>query len=244
MEKNVHFKTKGGYQIYGTLKIPKKSAKNLVIFAHGLSDHRNTHLIFNGSKYFQKKGWTSFRFDFYSGEKGGRKLQDVTLRSQTEDLEKVVVHFQKDFEKIFVIGHSLACPSILQMNLNQVAGVILLEPSTRLSTSVAKKFFPFSSKFDCPIFTYGSEILLGKNLLREWVSLPKPKELVKDMQKPILIVSAGRGSLKKSGREYFQTVPCFEKKFFCVVGATHCFDEEGTEETIFEEAFKFLSMVP
>ena len=113
-----------------------------------------------------------------------------------------------------------------------------------MSLTASRTFFPFSSKFDCPIFTYGSEILLGKNLLREWVSLPKPKELVKDMQKPILIVSAGRGSLKKSGREYFQTVPCFEKKFFCVVGATHCFDEEGTEETIFEEAFKFLSMVP
>ncbi len=72
MEQELRIKIPGTkLKIHGFLR-GKKSAP-LVVFVHGLTGNMNEHLFFNGARWFEKKGFATFRFNLYDWEKGREK---------------------------------------------------------------------------------------------------------------------------------------------------------------------------
>ena len=112
MEKQIKIPIANKKYIYGTLR---GSLKNpLLVFVHGFTGYKDEHIFFNGARFFEKKGFSTFRFDLYNWNKDARKLEECTLSLHGEDLDTVVKYLRKKgANKIFVAGHSFGGVTVL-----------------------------------------------------------------------------------------------------------------------------------
>ena len=93
MEKQIKIPIANKKYIYGTLR---GSLKNpLLVFVHGFTGYKDEHIFFNGARFFEKKGFSTFRFDLYNWNKDARKLEDCTLSLHGEDLDTVIKYLRK-----------------------------------------------------------------------------------------------------------------------------------------------------
>lgn len=236
MEKEIKIPLGNKKYIYGTLR---GSLENpLVIFVHGLTGHKNEHQFFNGARFFEKKGFSSFRFDLYSWKEDARKLEDCTLSMHGEDLDVVIEHFRnKRVRQIFVIGHSFGGVTVLLSKKKNFDAAVLWDPSPNPSTVTSSKYLKEIDRYYKTYDTaYGHTI--GRQMYEENTKL-KPFELIADLGIPVKIIVAGSGVLVEGGNKYFKAAK--EPKAFTIIqSATHCFDEDGTEEKLFDETLDWL----
>ena len=234
MEKNLKISTCDEHIIYGTLNYLKPS-KNLIIFVHGLTGHKNEHIFYNAVKFFNKKCFTTFRFDLYSDESKARKLSDCSIKNHAEDINSVVKYFSRKYNKIFLVGHSLAGPSIILSN-QLFSSVVLWDPSIGLSDLFEGALH--DKLLDKYILSWGIQILISKEMFEESKNI-KNSELIDKISKPTKIICAGKGVLYGKWKGLMNKIK--DKKDFSVIkNARHCFDEEGTEEKLFEETLKWF----
>ncbi len=107
MEKQIHIETSDDHIIYGTLNFALKDSDKLIIFVHGLSGHQNEHIFYNAARFFPQNGFSTFRFDLYSGESKGRILSKTSIKDHVQDLDTIIQHFKSQFKHIVLVGHSL-----------------------------------------------------------------------------------------------------------------------------------------
>ena len=86
-----------------------KGKKNypLLIFVHGWSGHHlGTHNRFFviASRYFQRKGFSTLRFDFRGCGNSTMKFEDQTITTQIEDLKEIISYAKKTlgFKKLIL----------------------------------------------------------------------------------------------------------------------------------------------
>ena len=147
MEKDVKIRTSDGKYIYGTFNVKGKREDSLVIFVHGLICDQNDHLYLNGSRFLNKQGFATFRFNLYGHQKNTRKLQQCTVEQHGKDVTTVINYFRKRFHKVFLIGHSMGGPSILFSDASKVAGLIFWDPSIDLQ-KINKTVYKYNQKLD------------------------------------------------------------------------------------------------
>lgn len=237
MEKEIKIPIGSKKYIYGTLR---GSLKNpLVIFVHGFTGYRNEHQFFNGARFFEKKGYSSFRFNLYDWKKDTRKLEECTLSLHGEDLDTVVDYFRSNsVKKIFVVGHSFGGVSVLLSKKKGFDAAVLWDSSGDKDVKLKAKYIKELDKY-----YYEGESAYGftisKEMYEENNNKLKPSELVKEIHVPIKIIAAGSGVLINEGKQFLQNANN-PKSFAIIPGATHCFDEDGAEEMLFEETYQFL----
>lgn len=242
MEKSVKIKTKDNHIIYGTLNAPKKKSDKLIIFVHGLTGYQNEHIYYNAVKFFNKKGFAVFRFDFYSAEKKARKLSECTIALHAKDLKQIIYYFKNKYTKLFLVGHSLGGITVLLSDVHKVSAIVLWDPSVNLKNRLKGSVFDYTKYnkcLDAYILSWGVEYIIGKKMHEEWFSFLKPKELMARISKPIKIIVAEKGILVKGGKEYYKYAKK-PKAFAIIKGAHHTFDEEGAEEKLFRETWKWV----
>lgn len=238
METSLKLKTSDKHIIYGTLRSSNTKSNVLLIFVHGLTGNQNEHIFFNGARFFEKQKIDTFRFDLYSGEKGGRSLSHCGISTHAQDLNTVVKYFRKKYKTIFVAGHSLGGVTVLASDTHFVDGIILWDSSQRNKLS-AQTRKTYDKKREAYISTWGTEFLIGKQMKQEWESFPIPKIAIQNIHKPIKMIVAGKGWLINAGKEYFKYAQ-EPKAFSLIKGAGHTFDEDGVEQELFEETKRFI----
>lgn len=238
MEKQIKIKSPDNHCIYGTWRSANCISKNLIIFVHGLTGNRNEHLFFNGADFFATRGFDSFRFDLYSGEKGGRNLSQVSLSIHAADLNQVVKYFRKKYQNIFVIGHSLGALVILRSEIKKIDGIIFWDGSGWLGPNL-KKYLQFNKKLRAYILSWGCDYVINKKLVEDLNQKFEPQQLAGVLTEPFKVIAAGKGILVKTAKEYFAGAKGL-KEMSIIKKATHCFDEEGVEKELFEETLSFL----
>jgi len=236
MEKRI--KTLDGKTIYGTYT--HASDKILIIFVHGLTGHQNEHIFYNGAKFFTAQGYSTFRFDLYGGGNNARSIRDASLALHTKDLDTVVRYFSKKFKSIILIGHSFGGPTILRADLRRVSAIMLWDPSEKNSEKGFLKSVKYEKSIGCYAGKWNFEPLMSKQQVRDITHLPSAKVLVSGIHRPICIIAAGKGTLTQGCKEYFRHANP-PKKLIVIGGATHCFDEEGTEKELFRQTLRFLT---
>ncbi len=240
MEKEIKIKTKDKHIIYGTFNYKNRNSKKLIIFVHGLTSTRNDHIFFNATKYFNKHNISVFRFDLYYWGKNGRQLIDCDFKIHAIDIETVVKFFGKKFNKIYLIGHSLGCPSILFSNIKDINGIIFWDPSYNLGSSMFKKFFKYNNSLKAYIMNAGTQTLISKKLYNQMMdSRSSWSNLAKKILVPFKVICAGNGVLIKGGKVYIKNAKG-PKNFIIIKGASHSFDEEGVEDKLFSETLSWI----
>ena len=234
----LNIKTTNKKIIYGNLETPKGKSKGLIIFVHGLTGSQNEHIFVNGTKYFIKKWYSTYRFNLYGEEKNARKLETTNLKEHIHDLSMVTRHFQKQWiKKIFLVGHSLGGLTILYSNISKIAWIILWDSSIwgkELLSDVT-----YNKKDDIYIIDrwQGYTYNINKGMYKDFSI--NPKQHLKQVSKiniPIKIICAEKW-LKNAGTRYYKAANA-PKDFVILQWASHCFDEKGAEEKLFTETHK------
>ena len=211
-----------------------------VIFVHGLGSNMDHHLFFNGARFFEKKGFASFRFNFYGESKGFRKMKQGTLKTQVADLEAVVKYFRnRKVNKIFVVGHSYGGLTVLLSRIT-VEGLSVWEPSfdPYENVFVGMQYIPQVKGY---VYKKSFDVIIGKPMVEEAKKLDCVV-LGKNTSVPTQIVTAGRGNLMLGNELYFQNLPN-KKEFVLLKGAGHNFHEEGAEEKLFSKTYSWFKKI-
>lgn len=246
MEREIKIKTTDSKCIYGVLRLPKgktiPSEKPLVVFIHGLTGHKNEHHFFNGVRFFEKRGWPTFRFDLYGDEKKSRHLRYCTLETHAEDLDLVIDYFKnKGVKKIFVAGHSYGGLTILMSKKQKYNAVALWDSSYEPFGFLKHAKRIKAEKYSGYIKDWGIQFVLGEKMIKEAKKLTgkKCENLIKSLRVPVKIIVAGKGDSIKDGQKYFKAANA-PKEFMAIKNATHCFDEDGAEEKLFQETYNWF----
>ena len=236
MEQEIKIPLNNKKYIHGLLRGFLKNP--LVIFVHGFPGHKNEHQFFNGARFFENNGFSAFRFDLYSWRGDARKLEECTLSLHGQDLDTVIDYFRnKGVKKIFVIGHSFGGLTILLSKKKDFNASVLWDPSHNPAVVTSSRYIKELGKYyKTDDTSYG--FTLGKMMYEENKKL-KPVELISKLNVLVKIIVAGSGVLVKGGKKYFQAAKK-PKDFIIIPKATHCFDEDGTEETLFHETLNWI----
>lgn len=236
MEKDIKISLGNKKYIYGTLR---GSLENpLLIFVHGFTGYKDEHIFFNGARFFGKKGFATFRFGLYDWRKDARKLEDCTLSLHGQDLDKVVGYFrEKGVERIFVAGHSFGGVTVLLSKNKGFDAAVLWDSSGDKDVHLTGRYVKELDKYLFNEFSYGFTI--SKAMYEENNKKLKPSELVQSMTMPLKVIVAGAGEMVDEGKKLFQNANK-PKDFAIIPNATHNFNEDGTEQILFQATYDWL----
>jgi dienelactone hydrolase len=237
MEKLLKIKTKDGKYICGDLVTASGASTKLVIFCHGFTGNRNEHQFFNGAQFFAARGYDSFRFDFYSGEKGARHFEETSLSLHGSDIMDVIHHFQKKYEKIYLVGHSFGGTALLFADTSFVQACVFWDASYVVAEN-EKKDSMYKKKGGLYTVDWGVCIIIGKKFIEELFHFPDCGKLVKEMRVPVKFIGAGNANAKDSRKFYKQANS--PKAITVIKGADHGFNTRAAEQELFEETLKWI----
>lgn len=236
MEEEIKIPIGNKKYIYGVLR--GSYAKPMVVFIHGFTGHKNEHHFYNGARFFEKKGFSSFRFDLYSWKEDGRKLEDCTFSIHGQDLDRVIDFLRsKGTKEIFVVGHSFGGLTILLSKKKDFQAAVLWDATPNPETVTQGKFLKeldlFYKTWDTSFgFTFGKEMYEENKIL-------KPFELISTLRIPTKVIIAGVGAYVEDGKKYFNAAKK-PKELTIIDNATHGFEEDGVEEKLFNETYKWI----
>lgn len=236
MEKQVLLPTSNNKKILGKLR--GSLQRPLVVFVHGLSSHLDHHIFFNGARYFEKRGFASFRFNFYGNGSQARRMIDCTLKVHIYDLNRVIEYFRKKrVKRIFLVGHSLGGLTILMSNNRGYDSLVLWDasynPVENLFSSVR-----YIKEMKGYVYRHAYNVIVNRELVRETKNL-QCDNLTRNIHVPIKIICAEKGILVPGGKVYYKNANK-PKSFVVIKNATHSFGEDGNEERLFKETIKWF----
>ncbi len=198
------------------------------------------HIFYNGARFFEQHGMSSFRFNLYAWENDARKLGECTLETHAFDLDRVISYFRKKkVKKVFVVGHSFGGPAILASHKKDFDGVIFWDasygnPFSFKGAQYIKVLRAYRAKWEF-------DVLLNKKMVEEGRNLQSLEEkAVKSIRVPMKIITAGANPLLvKAGKRYYQLAN-EPKEYVVLGGAGHTFDEDGVAEKLFRETVNLV----
>lgn len=237
MEKIIKIPTSGKKKIYGKLRGPL--GRPLVVFVHGMGALMDQHIYYNGSRFLEKHGISSFRFNLYGWDPDARKLSECTLETHAVDLDRVIAYFRKKkIKKIFVVGHSLGAPVILLSKSKDYDGVVFWDPSYGFPRSFLKA--RYLKSIEMYWVTWNMDILLKKEMVQSAPFLKQQEEAaIKKLAVPIKIITAGKSVLKDGGKQYYDLANQ-PKARVVIKDANHTFDEDGVTEKLYRETLSWI----
>lgn len=232
-------RTKDRKIIYGMLRGSLR--RPVIVFVHGLTGDMNEHIFYNGARYFEKHGFSSFRFNLYDWRRSARKLHECTLEAHADDLDRVIAYLRrKGARAVFAVGHSYGGPTILMSKEKKYDAVVLWDASYgRSVTFLHARPMRELKKAYYEIWGYG--IIIGKKMIEfgEKMTPAKSDVLIKTVHVPIKIIVVQRGDLVRGGKRYFKAANP-PKAFAIIKGADHNFNFDGNEEALFEKTLAWL----
>lgn len=230
MEKSVKIRTSDKKTIHGVLRGPLN--KPVIVIVHGLAGNMNEAMHYNAARYFEKHGFSSFRFGLYSWEQGARKLHECTFSTHGRDIDTVIRYLRsRGARKMFLVGHSFGWPSILHAKERGFSAVAAWDGS--LLPYSQKEFAKRIQKPKGRIFDEGYWVIMGERMAEDSRTF-KSLGAIKRFDRPIGFITVDDnvfGNRDKNKKMYRAAKG--EKELVVIKGATHTFWEEGKQEELY-----------
>ncbi len=240
MEKDIKVKLSKRISLYGKFKGSFK--KPLFIIVHGLPGTMDEEFYYSAVLWFQKRGFSTFRFNLYGCQKNARQLMDSTLKTHAADLDAVVDYFRKKgIKKIFIAGHSFGGLTILSSHNQNFDAAAFWDPFYKISFTKKEYGLPggkYIKAINGYLMRWGINIVIGKKMAEEVDSL-KWNFIAKDFEVPFRVIIAGQGLLK-TARNYLNGAGV-KSDLVIIKGATHYFnDQKGIQEKVFKASERWF----
>ena len=223
-EKNLKIKLSDGHFLYG--KFYGSFDKPLFIVLHGLTGNMDEELYSSAVYWFQRRKYSTFRFNFYGFEKNARQLMDCSLKIHSNDLDTVINYFRKKGVKtIFVVGHSFAGPIIFSSCKQNFNATVLWDPTYKISFTKSSSGFPcgkYVKEINGYIMPWGANVIISKTMAEEIDAFPWTT-ITKHFTAPLKIIIAGKGELKDA-KKYLNALKT-KKSCVTIKNATHYFND-------------------
>ena len=215
--------------------------KKLVIFVHGLFESEKSNLFISASKFFNKKGFATFRFNLYYYMPDARHFSECTLSQHGKDLDTVIDYYKDKYESIYAVGHSYGSLTILLSKREDLAAISLWELSSFISQPPTS-YIKYNPKIKKYTLNEGYDVIIEKKFMDDIKHLPNELDLIKKVKCPIQIAYAKGpgGSLEESSKRYFKNITSKNKDIIPVNGASHSFPEEGVDKILFNGTLKWF----
>lgn len=240
METNIKIKTKDDFIIHGILNSQDKTDRTIILVG-GLGGVKELHTRYNSKYFFPKHGFDTFNFDFYSNEEKGRKLSECSISTFVFDLNQIYEYFEKKYNEIYVIGHSLGACVVINSNQENIKKIVLwdgtLFPKDEESEKFNKNRFIYIKELDKYLLNSSVEYIVSKELVKE--RNEQDEKIIPLIKRPIKLIMAGNFFLKDKWKENLNLISV-PYEFKIIEGANHGFDEEGKERELFEETLNWL----
>ena len=90
---------------YTCCNVPQ--AKWIIIFVHWLTSSKDEEMFVQAEKLFSENNYSTIRFNLYWELPWERKLDEVDLNDQIEDVNKVINFYKWEwYKRIFLVWHS------------------------------------------------------------------------------------------------------------------------------------------
>jgi esterase/lipase len=230
MEKEVKIKTPGGKTIYGILR--GSLGKPVIVHIHGLAGNLNEAMHYNAARYFEKSGFSSFRFNLYSWQKDARKLHECTFSTHGKDIDTVLKYLESQgTKKIFILGHSYGFPSILHAKHRNFSAVAAWDGSVLPTNHVDLPVRVKTPKGR--IIDEGYFVIVGEQMAKD-SHMIKSLDLLKKLEQPTIFITVNddiNGNL--SGAKRMFKIAHSPKKLLVIKGAHHTFTEDGKQAELY-----------
>jgi len=236
MEKPVNIETGDGHIIYGTLNFPAEGTDRLIVFVHGITGSKKEHQFYDAARYFPQNGYATYRFNLYSRDEKGRVLSDIDIRTQSEDLNTVIRHFIGEYGEVFLVGHSLGGPTIMGADLGLIRAIVLWEPSITPDTAHGRSFYAYSENLKKYVIRWQFEYMVTAAMIEQWKDAGS---LIKNLIKPTRVIFAGSYIIKRTWSNRLGEIPAVHDSI-TINGAGHGFDEEGTQEKLYDATLDWI----
>ncbi len=237
MEKAIKIRTPDRKIIYGVLR--GLLNKPVVVLVHGLAGHMNEAMHYNAARYFEKRGFSSFRFGLYSWQKGARKLHECTFSTHGKDIDTILKYLELYGAKnIFIVGHSYGWPSILHAKHRIFKAVAAWDGSLLPTNHVDVPMR--SKKPKGRIIDEGYFVIVGEKMAKDSRKI-KSLDLIKKFNRPIGFITVDNnieGNL--NGARRMLEAAKQPKELVVIKGATHTFWEDGKEEELYAATVKWF----
>ena len=217
--------------IHGVLSYVGSKPLRLVIFVHGLTSCTEEAKFYNGARAFESAGFAAVRFELYGGRPKSRKLSETGISDHGADIRRLVNHFKRQgFKEVFLVGHSLGAPSILQAGGKDVSAIVFWDGTseTWVRKSLEKWRAHYESRLDSYVLDWGIEYIWGNKMYAECRQLQSYQQLFADLPLPVLVILAEKGVLLKDWRNFQKRHPALVE-LLVIKGAGHNFEELDTQ---------------
>ncbi len=224
IERNVTIKAFDGKDIVAIhAEAGDKPSDKIVILAHGLTGHKNEYIHITATDFFTQKGYDVLRFDFYSDGDNTRKLDETTLEIQGKDLNTVIDHMRRAYDKIYVSGHSYGGATLLFAQPQATA--LAFWDSTFTAIPLWREEVREDAKLG-HYLPWGSKKIVGKAMIDEGMALTNDVAAAKakTITPPCVVINADSSwALEEyGGRLLIDSLTC-AKEHHIVKDADHCF---------------------
>lgn len=203
-----------------------------ILFVHGLTGHPYEHQFYNAVSYFTNQGYDVIRLWLYSEEEGARPLIESSIQTHARDIGDALQFYREKYETVFLVGHSLAGPSIMKSKHSVPDGIVLWDPSTSLEPW--KEEFTWNQDLECYRVEWGVTFLLSSELYNEWLEFSE--EIAKHITTPIKLIYATE--LHRHIKNKLLDACSSKIKELVVIEDDHIFSEK--EEELFKETLDFF----
>jgi pimeloyl-ACP methyl ester carboxylesterase len=252
MQERITLPTSDGHTIYGTWDSASESERksdsyslrdtrrSLIIFVHGLTGNMYEHHYFNAVPFFTSRGFDTFRFNHYSAHDEARQLSECSISIHTEDLTTVINFFmdQYQYEHMFLVGHSLGAPVILNTDLHSIKKIVLWDP-TRGMKNLEEKGCYYHKGLGNYVLEWGLDILLSQEMINDWKKAADIPSQIKKIIKPCKLIFAQKCDIHEHWQPFLKDIKV-PYESVVIPGATHGFNQEGVEERLFQETLAWL----
>jgi len=108
MKEKIFFKNSKGKKLWGILSNPTSQIeKPIIILCHGFSTSKDGRTYVRLEQILNKKGLSTFRFDFFGHGESDGKFEEITTSEAADDVQNAIKFLKESgYKKISLVGSS------------------------------------------------------------------------------------------------------------------------------------------
>ena len=215
------------------------NSKWILVFVHWLTSSKDEEIFVHWESFFNENGYSTIRFNQYWDFPWERKLEEVTLQDNIDDVNKVIDFcISENHKNIYLVWHSYWWLVNLYVKHDNITSILMRDSSIAWEGLLEDVYKDENGKHYIDWWS-GYRFYIGEWLYKDFLR-PSEEYLEKiaTIHLPIKVITAEYW-LAKAGERYYNAITTDKKEFVIIPWAYHRFDE-GWMDKLFMESLNWI----